>query len=241
MRLTLITPYRNRPNHLANQLAWWAQYPLKQMLQWIVVEVTPEPSAALKQLLKESQVSYLHLACGKTFHKTKALNLGLNHAQGDFVAAFDVDLIPLAKTLERHCWLAERSPHSLVTGYRLMAATDTVDLTTLNQSLETATTAPEDQPTALRKHLLKGERFGVMPLFRRDRLLTIGGWDEVFIGWGAEDQELIERYLGAGQAFCRCPELTYLHLQHDPAVDWNSTVLTERNRAHYYRIQQARS
>lgn len=240
MRLTLITPYRNRPNHLANQLAWWAQCPLKQLLQWIVVEVTSEPSVALEQLLKESQVSYLHFACEETFHKTKALNLGLNRAQGEFVAAFDVDLIPLGKTLERHCWLAERSPHCLVTGYRLMAATDTVDLTTLNRSLETATTAPEDQPTALRKHLLKGECFGVMPLFRRDRLLKIGGWDEVFVGWGAEDQELIERYLSAEQALCRCPELTYLHLRHDPAANWNSTVLTERNRAYYYRIKQAR-
>ncbi|PZO50925.1 MAG: hypothetical protein DCF15_15260 [Phormidesmis priestleyi] len=234
MQLTLITPYRNRLHHLINQLAWWEHYPFKRMLQWIVVEVTRSPSAALQQMLEKYQITYLHLFCEGTFHKTKALNLGLNCAKGEFVAAFDVDLIPLGRTLERHCWLAERSPYCLLTGYRLMAATDTVNLTTLTQSLEQVTTAPEDQPTALRKHLLKGERFGVMPLFRHDRLLAVNGWDEAFIGWGAEDQDLIERYLSTDQALCRCPELTYLHLRHELAADWNSTKLTECNRAYYY-------
>ncbi len=73
-----------------------------------------------------------------------------------------------------------------------------------------------------------------MPLFRHDRLLSVDGWDEAFIGWGAEDQDMIERYLSTDQALCRCPELTYLHLRHKPADDWNSTKWTERNRAHYY-------
>ena len=234
MQLTLITPYRNRLNHLINQLAWWEQYPHKQRLQWIVVEVTRSPSAALQKMLKKFQVTYLHLPCEGIFHKTKALNLGLSHAQGKLIAAFDVDLIPLGSTLERHCWLAERSSHCLLTGYRLMAATNTVDLSTISQSLEAAATAPEDQPTALKKYLLKGERFGVMPLFCHDRLLAISGWDEAFIGWGAEDQDLIERYLSPDRALCRCPELTYLHLQHEPTADWNVAELTERNRAYYY-------
>ncbi len=237
MRLTLITPYRDRLHHFTNQLAWWKAYALKQSIEWIVVEVTAEPSNSLKQLLLQHQVRYFHFSCKGDFHKTRALNLGLNHSMGALVAAFDVDLIPLGKTLERHCLLAEKSPYLLVTGYRLMAQTETVELTEMALALEQAALGPEDQPSALRKHLLKGERFGVMPLFRRDRLLSIGGWDEAFIGWGAEDQDVIERYLTPEQTLCRCHELTYLHLKHGEASNWNCETLTARNRAYYYRTR----
>ncbi len=237
MRLTLITPYRDRLQHLTNQLAWWKTCALKQPIEWIVVEVTAEPSNSLQQMLLQHQVRYCHLSCEGPFHKTRALNLGLKHSTGALVAAFDVDLIPLGKTLERHCLLAEKSPYLLVTGYRLMAQTETIDLGKLAQALDEATLGPEDQPSALRKHLLKGERFGMMPLFERDRLLCIGGWDEAFVGWGAEDQDVIERYLTPEQTLCRCHELTYLHLKHSDAAGWNCETLTARNRAHYYRTR----
>ncbi len=227
------------------QLTWWSQQilqaPTPPDWEWILVEVTATPSPQLEKLLTQHRVHYLHLPCTGVFHKTQALNLGLARAQGNFVAAFDVDLIPVGKTLERHCWLAERSPHLLLTGYRLMALTETLDgsdARAIATCLAQSTLGPEDQPTALRKHLLQGERFGVMPLFERDRLLALGGWDETFLGWGAEDQDLIERYLQAGLALSRCPELVYLHLHHGPAPDWNIADLTAQNRAYYYAKQR---
>jgi hypothetical protein len=247
MQLTLLTPYRDRCQHLTNQLAWWAQYEHKQDLEWIVIDLTAEsyneePSdKTLQQTLQQHQVGYIPFPCSADFHKTKALNLGLAQAQGDWIAAFDVDLIPLGEILVRHCWLAQRSPQLLVTGYRLMAPTETVAVSEISQMLEQTSLGPEDQPTALRKYLLKGERFGVMPLFRRDRLIAINGWDETFVGWGAEDQDLIERYLTPEQGLCRCPELVYLHLKHGAADGWNCETLTTQNRAHYYHAQQARS
>lgn len=239
MKLSLITAYRDRAKHMANQLAWWESYGYKQDLEWIVIEISACPSPDLSQQLQQHQVRYFHLPCDGPFHKTSALNLGLQHAQGQLLAAFDVDLIPVGDTLKRHCWLAERSPHFLVTGYRLMASAETIELTQLETVLAQASTGPEDRETALRKHLLHGERFGVLPLFRRDRLLAIGGWDETFVGWGAEDQDLIERYLTPEQALCRCPDLLYLHLHHEPAAGWNSAELTKQNRAHYYQSRQA--
>jgi len=242
MRLSLLTPYRDRPQHLQTQLAWWQQCSpsLKQLLDWIIIEVTPEPSSDLQEMLQQQQVHYLHLPCTGPFHKTKALNLGLAQATGELIAAFDVDLIPLSHTLERHFWLAERSADLLITGYRLMAATETVDLQKLDEAIAQASLGPEDQPTALRKHLLNGERFGVMPLFWRGQLEAINGWDETFVGWGAEDQDLMERYLLPGIGLCRCQELTYLHLQHGPAKGWNSPELTKVNRDYYYGLKQKR-
>jgi predicted glycosyltransferase involved in capsule biosynthesis len=240
MRLSLITPYADRVSHLLTQLDWWQSIDDKSWLDWIIVEVTPEPSIELPQLLASHQVKYAYLPCTGPFYKTKALNLGLQQAQGDWVAAFDVDLIPIGDTLDRHWQLAMNSPQFLVTGYRWMAATATVDVNDLDAAIADATIGPEDQPTALRKQLLKGERFGVMPLFERSRLQSIGGWDETFIGWGAEDQDVIERYLMPKQSLCRVVELVYLHLQHDAAPNWNDAALTAQNRAHYYQKQAAR-
>jgi N-terminal domain of galactosyltransferase len=236
--LTLITPYRDRVAHLQTQLEWWRRLPDRENHQWIVIELTAEPSIELVDLLNQNQITYVHLPSPGLFHKTKALNLGLKQAAGQWIAPFDVDLIPLGQTLQRHLALAQRSPQFLVTGYRLMAETATVDLDNLELVLEQATIGPEDQPTALRKHLLQGECFGVMPIFEHDRLAKIGGWDEQFIGWGAEDQDLIERYLHPERAICRCPELCYLHLHHGPAAGWNEAALTENNRDYYYRTRR---
>lgn len=234
VRLSLITPYRDRLPHLETQLAWWQQFSCKDAVEWIVVDLTAEPSAALARRLRERSAQYLSMPCDGPFHKTRALNLGLAHACGKLIAAFDVDLIPLHTTLMNHCELSELSPSLLVTGYRLMAQAETVAIEELEAVAEAATLGPEDQPSALRKYLLKGERFGVMPLFWRDRLQAIQGWDEAYVGWGAEDQDLIERYLADGRSLCRCPDLTYLHLNHSATEGWNCADLTEKNRAYYY-------
>lgn len=241
MQLTLITPYRDRFSHLKNQLDWWTKEQKQQAeekIEWFVVHLLPDldkGADSIQDLCEQHQIRYLSMHSPDAFHKTKALNLALQEAQGEWIAAFDVDLLPVGDTLMRHCQLAQNSPNFLVTGYRLMAARETVDVDEMSVALEESTLGPEDQPTALRKYLLEAERFGVMPLFKRDRLLAIGGWDETFIGWGAEDQDVIERYLQAHQSLCRCPDLVYLHLKHQQAVGWNCEQLTASNRNHYYR------
>lgn len=239
MKLTLITPYRDRFSHFNNQIDWWTQSQYQQQtIEWIVVHLTPDPcesARTIQSLCDRHHIHYLSLSSPQTFHKTKALNLALQQTTGDWVAAFDVDLLPVGNTLVRHCQLAQSSPNLLVTGYRLMATSETVNMSQMEAALEDSRMGPEDQPSALRKYLLKAERFGVMPLFARDRLFAIGGWDETYIGWGAEDQDVIERYLQAHQSLCRCPNLLYLHLKHQQAEGWNCKELTAKNRDYYYR------
>ncbi|MEB3290742.1 MAG: galactosyltransferase-related protein [Leptolyngbya sp.] len=241
--LSLITIYRRRPQHLAVQLAWWQRWRVQaapsppgcpQAWEWIVVEADARPTPGLKEHLEHHQARYLFLPNGGTLHKTKALNLGLSQAQGTYLTPLDVDLIPLPHTLEDHLHLATLSPQILVTGYRLMAPTSAVDLDHLDQAIADSTIAPEDQPSALRKHLLQGETFGVLPYFQRQRLLHIHGWDETYIGWGAEDQDLIERYLADGRYLLRSPQLVYLHLHHGADPDWREPEVIAANRRYYY-------
>lgn len=239
--VSLLIPYRQRQSHLTTQLAWWKrQFARSSAYEVLLIEVDEKPSEWLRQALSNTPIRYIHFPCSGTFHKTRALNLGLQQARGRFVAPLDVDLIPIQNTLDRHLQIAERSPQLLVTGYRVMHASETVDLDGLETALEQATIAPEDQPTALWKHLIRAERFGVVPLFERDRLLRLGGWDEAFIGWGGEDQDMIERYLQDGRSLCRCPDLVYLHLAHDRSRQWSEAPLIEQNRQHYYTKLQHR-
>lgn len=237
VKVSLIITYRQRETHLKTQLAWWH---LQKNHGWlahfevILVEVSESASAWVQTALQTTHLSYVHCPAGGIFHKTKALNLGLSLAQGEFVVPYDVDLIPVGDALLRHLWIAERSPDLLTTGYRLMSNDETVEIDKIASALEQASVAPEDQPTALWKHLVRHEKFGVVPFFRRDRLRHIGGWDEQFIGWGGEDQDVIERYLTTGCHLCRCPEIVYLHLFHQPNRDWTEPQIVAQNRQHYY-------
>lgn len=241
MQLSLLITYRKREAHLKAQLAWWRKH-LEQGIfehcEVLLIEVEAEASPPVRAAISDLPIRYIHCPGPTVFHKTKALNLGLAMAQGEWIAPFDVDLIPVGNTLFRHLEIATHSPQLLVTGYRVMSALDTVDIDAIPAAVDHGTIAPEDMPTALWKHLTKHEKFGVVPFFQRRRLQAIGGWDEAFVGWGAEDQDLIERYLQEGAALCRCPELLYLHLHHQREPDWTEPTLTEQNRNHYYRKAQ---
>lgn len=236
----MLVTYRDRPQHLACQLAWWQQAADVAGCELLLLEVSAAPSPGLgDRLAALSRSRYLHISCPGVFHKTRALNSGLALARGSWVAPFDVDLLPVRQTLRQHLAIARRAPELLVSGYRLLSASASLTLAALPEAIARAEIAPEDRPSALWKQLTRGERFGVVPLFQRDRLQAIGGWDEGFIGWGGEDQEVIERYLADGRHLCRVPDLLYLHLAHAGDRHWSEPELVAQNRAHYYAQRDA--
>jgi predicted glycosyltransferase involved in capsule biosynthesis len=243
MKLSLIVAYRGRESHLRTQLAWWKKQSVGGLLdtcELVIVEADKERSHWIEKEINSENIQYTYLPNSGTFHKTKALNLGLALSKGQFVAPFDVDLIPIGDTLLQHLKMAELAPHFLVTGYRVMSSSLNVDVNNLAAEIEQTSIAPEDMPTALWKQLIRQERFGVVPLFNQSRLVEIGGWDEAFVGWGGEDQDIIERYLNGGRFLCSSPELVYLHLPHEPNQQWTEAPLVEQNRKHYYEKMQAR-
>lgn len=242
MQLSLITVYRDRALHLNTQLAWWQQQaPHLTHCEWIIIEAAKSPSPGLEKNLKSQGIQYKFLENNGTLHKTKALNLAIKIAQGDYLTPFDVDLIPLQNTLQQHLKLAHISPQLLITGYRVMSPVPSLKLSEIEPTLVRCEIAPEDKPSALRKHLLDAERFGVLPFFQRQRLLEINGWDEEFVGWGAEDQDLIERYLDNFAFLCRSPHLVYLHLYHDSNRHWHENPNIIANRQKYYQKRQKNS
>lgn len=233
--MSILIPYRDRPQHLAALVAWWpalVERGLPAPIEVLIVEMSGAPTA--RAACEAAGISYVHVESEGVFHKTRALNEGLRRTRSDLVMAYDVDLVPLGRTLERHWTLADRHRELLVTGYRLMSEESSVSPGGLESAAARARVAPEDAEFSLRRYLLHGERFGIAPVFERSRLEAIGGWDEQYVGWGAEDQDVISRYLGSARALLRAQELCYLHLHHEHAPGWNDLERVVANRRRYY-------
>lgn len=235
--VTLLITLRNRDEHVKTFLSWFESSTddLDDLdMEVVVIESDVEPR--YQQVFENRRrCRYLFDFNRSVFHKTRLMNMGLTHANSAFVVPFDIDLVPVGNTLKEHILCANESVHLLITGYRLMANSHSPPIPLRLDALHELGVSPEDQQSALKKQLL-GESFGVNPVFSRSVLLEIGAWDEAFVGWGAEDQDVIERYLAhTGKRLARIPSFLYVHLSHeDDPANWKNDELIERNRGIYY-------
>ncbi len=249
--LSLLTAYRRREAHLTILLSWLARIRAEEQFtdfELILVE-GDEQATVGAHAADYDWLRYLHVPMSGPFHKTLLLNRAAQAARGAYRMMFDVDLLPVAGALTHHLSLAAASPRCLVAGYRvqlpamfepaaplptsqdIMARLDINDATLL---------CPEDNQSALRKYLLAGERFGVCPCFPAALFDAVGGVEEGFVGWGCEDQDLIERVCATGLTLVRAPDLLYFHLPHERERDWVDAEMTARNRLKFAARRAAR-
>jgi len=229
--VSLIITYRNRKNHLLVFYDWIAElgYLHNHNFEFIIVEQN------LKSDIKKIDgIKYLLYENGSTFHKTKLLNLGLNISTKHFVAPLDIDLIPYKSSLITHLKIAKENSNSLITGYRLNINENNYH--SINFDLNKKSDfklSSENSKSALIKNLLYHEKFGIMPFFKRKELLRMNGWNENFIGWGAEDQEIIERYTQQ-YWLLHTKDVLYIHIEHKLDNRWREEELVLKNRKYYY-------
>jgi len=236
--LTFVISYRQRQLAFYSFYSWFTSLDceLEDLPEVIFIESDKKPNLAIQEKLEKIGIKYFYVQNNSVFHKTSLLNHGLNLVDTKFLTAFDIDLIPYRNSLLRHLEIAKKSSSFLVTGYRLMAPQPFIDnKSDLDSIIVRSAIAAEDESSALKKHLTSHEKFGVLPLFRTEELKKIGGWDENFVGWGGEDQDIIQRYCNLGYTLCRVPDLLYLHLHHNHNQDWYSPEIINKNREYYYR------
>ncbi|WP_425390963.1 galactosyltransferase-related protein [Ekhidna sp.] len=167
------------------------------------------------------------------------LNLALARASGKYATAYDIDLVPYEFSFETHLRLAEESKSLLMSGYRINSNIEELEnIEIVWEYMKRGNIAEEDlEEGCLKSQFFDRERFGVLPFFLRKELDRIGGWDERFMGWGAEDQDIIGRYLGDSRFLLKSPDLLYLHLNHGTSEGWNEKVLTKKN-VHLYETKR---
>lgn len=245
--ISLITAYKNRGNHLQVMLSWLQRIREDEGFtdfEWIVVE---GDRSSTSHTLLEGKTWIHSFFCNmeRNFHKSRLLNIGSREAQGSFLLPLDIDLLPAHGVLELHARLASGNPRVLFTGYRLLLnEIPGFPLSTANELCAdllaryrydgTAPLGPEENVSALCKYLLAGERFGVCPFFPRELFFQLGGYDENYVGWGAEDQDLFERICAQGITPVRSYDLLYLHMPHPDEPGWKENSLTTKNREWFY-------
>lgn len=237
--LSLLIAFRGRPHQLHSVIPLLAATPevKAKSIQIVAVEVTSNPLHEV--FIQSNGFKYLSIPDDGVFHKTRALNAGLELATGRFIAPFDVDLVPAGGSLSKLVELASGNPKLLFSGYRLMSNLETAKSLGEVEASDLSI-AEENQPSALFKYLAQRQRFGVVPAFERVLLERIGGWDENFVGWGGEDQDIIERYLSFGRSAVLSHDLLYYHLHHQQDASWREAHLTDQNRRYYADLRSDR-
>jgi hypothetical protein len=252
-RLSLLTTFRGdaRLPHLRILLRWLARIRSLEGLtdfELILVEGAARPTVE-HLVAGYDWVQYRHLHMPAIFHKPLLINCGARLARGQFVMPFDVDLLPAAGVLRRHLELATAAPDFLVSGYRVQLSRMFEEVEELPSSEvlfagldieDNSLLGPEDNPRALRKYLIAGERFGVCPAFPAEAFRAVGGSNEQFVGWGSEDQDLIEAVCARGLTLVRAYDLVYFHLPHEHEADWRDPALIAGNRQHLAERRRAR-
>lgn len=169
------------------------------------------------------------------FRVASARNNGIRKAKGDYLIFFDCDFLILPSTVRTHRDLAR--PGRFVAGnckYLDKEQTDTVFNATMTPDLLHALYASTPDTELYKDHLRYIRRTILMRLglmsprkqclgghfsIHRADIERVNGYDENFVGWGGEDEDLGIRLVKAG-IFCRSglPRLKVLHAWHPPQV-----------------------
>lgn len=252
--LSLITPYRNREEHLNLMLPHLAR--IREVegfddFELILVEGNAQPTVA-DRAEKFEWVRYLHVPLPGVFNRGLLANRGAACARGRYLIFHDVDMLPAEGVLAHHVGLASVSPHCLVAGYRIQLPEmpdAPVQLPSVNELVERSSSfkkslvCEEDTYGSLLKYLLCGERWGASSCYAVEVFRRVGSFDEEFVGWGPEDQDLIERVCDSGKTLVRAYDLLYFHLPHKRDEQWFDPALIEANRNRFderRRASQAR-
>lgn len=176
---TYVLGYRHKPDRLNN---------LKRSLDWINgfkgVEVL------LIEQDKHSKISHLNLRAKHIFLKSNipynrswAFNVGIKYSNSPIIVFSDIDLIMDPNHFIEG--LKNLQQYEMVNPYKSV-----IDLDPDESNLSLESILKIDRPGRGETDNQKINLCGGICMFRKDAIIKIGGWNEDFIGWGAEDDFL---------------------------------------------------
>jgi len=202
---TYIIGYRHKPDRLNN---------LRRVLDWINGFMGAE--VILIEQDKHSKISHLNLKCKHIFLKSKkpynkswAFNVATKMAKSNVIVFADSDLVMNPNDFIESLKMLEK--YEMVNPYRSV-----VDLNQQESGLNLEQMISIDRPGRGETDHQKVPLCGGICIFRKEAINKIGGWNENFIGWGAEDDFVslkVKNYLNWTEMPNRC-----YHLFHNREV-----------------------
>jgi hypothetical protein len=179
-------------------------------LECIVVEQAPSPD--VRDALP-SWVRYVHTpppVSGMPYARGWALNVGAREARGAVLVLHDNDLLVPVDYAREHLSVVRR-------GFEVVNLKRFIFYLTRSATEQvTRSRRPVDATLGL-EQILQNAQGGGSLVMTRSAFLEIGGFDEAFVGWGGEDNEIWQRALTRRlYPFGRLP---LVHLWHAPQSD----------------------
>jgi predicted glycosyltransferase involved in capsule biosynthesis len=196
---TYIIGYRHQPDRLQN---------LRRVIDWINGFQGVELIVVEQD--KHSKISHLGLKCkhyflksDKPYNKSWAFNYATKMATTNVIVYADSDLI--------------MNPHELIESLKLLEQYEMVNPYNSVIDLQQNETGQPFEQIMLINRPGRGETdhqkvpiCGGICLFRKEAIDKIGGWNERFIGWGAEDDFVslkVQNFLNWKQMEAKCYHL----------------------------------
>ena len=173
---TYVIGYRHKADRLQN---------LKRVLEWVngfnaveVLLIEQDTHSKIKHL--NLKAKHIFLKSNRPYNKSWAFNVAIKQSQSNIIVYADSDLI--------------MDPNQFIEGLKALQQFEmvnpyksVVDLNAQESSLNLDQMLQINRPGRGETDHQKVPLCGGICMFRKDAISRIGGWNEDFIGWGAED------------------------------------------------------
>ena len=197
---------------------------------------SPETVEAFREHIKRYEFSITHAwQPNEGFRVAASRNNGIRHARGDYLIFLDCDFMVLPDTIAEHL-RAAKPGKAVAGGFKYLNESVTREvlnvaiipdlLEKLDRQLPNQEILKRHRRTIKRTILMqlhlkspRNQSLGSHYSIHKSDLERINGYDENFVGWGGEDEDLGIRLVRAG-IYCRSAirSARVLHLWHPPAI-----------------------
>ena len=209
-----------------------------------IICVDDNSNGCFESVVSEYKARYVRISVPQATphisHRAKARQIGLNLAKNEVVLFLDADILVTEELLRvMNESVKHHGPKAMVFAQRenLMTPCREKELERRNNSGEFALSIMDTYAkwdNNRNEQPIWAQQTSHCFAIHRDFIISAGGWDENFVGWGEEDTELFYRLWRAGGKIIKLndPKVTVKHIFH-PVEHYANYVSFKRNAGYF--------
>lgn len=194
------------------------QSTLGDKVEIIVSDFGSDNERRADKLLAGMPVRCVYTETDEPWSRSRALNAGVAEARGEYILAWDADIL-CAPTLHEELLAHFRAQPNSAYPLHCRDLDQHYDEAKIRELVERHGELPID---ALRAHSQWRPRWGMgIAAYRRKHFDLIRGYDERMAVWGGEDRDLMNRFsrLGVAVRWVDSPAVDIFHIYHGSSLD----------------------
>ncbi|HEX6929022.1 MAG TPA: glycosyltransferase, partial [Gammaproteobacteria bacterium] len=191
---------------------------LRDRVEVIVSDFGSDPDRRADAILAGMPVRCVHTETDEPWSRSRALNAGVAAASGEYILAWDADILCAPELHEELLAHFSAQPNA---AYPLQCRdlNPAYDEAKIRDLFDTHDSLPVD---LLRENSTWRPRWGMgIAAYRREHFDLVRGYDERFVIWGGEDRDLVNRFsrLGVAVRWIDSPAAEIFHIFHGSSLD----------------------